>query len=174
MLMCKHASSLSTIMVLMKHQDTLQKELDLLAAIANGVEESCHCGFSVTYFATGAFRCFQDSAEGAVTYRTQLNAPNGTVEQISLWLSTSPSVAVTGVLLQLDGTCNLVTESFSDPECGPLMEDLLETNSTTQNNQLYIIIGGGSGSAVIVLVCLCLSVATIAILRKKCRSKSHT
>ena len=159
---------------MIKKQDTLQKELDLLTAIANGVEESCHCGISVTYFATGAFQCFQDSAEGVVTYHTQLNAPNGTVEQISLWLSTNPSVAVTGVLLQLDGTCNLVVESISDPECrSAITEDRSEKNSTTRNNQqlLYIIIGGGSGSAVIVLVCLCLLVVTIGALWKKRRNK---
>ena len=85
--------------IIIQKQDTVQKELDLLTAIVDGVEESCHCGFSTTHFADGGFRCYKDSTEGAVTYRTQLNAPNGTVEQISLWLSTSPSVAVTGVLL---------------------------------------------------------------------------
>ena len=162
----------------MKDQDTLLKELDLLTAIADGLEESCHCGFSVTYFSSGGFQCFQDSAEGAVTYRAQVNVPSGSVdfiEQISSWLSTSPSVAVMGVLLKLDSTCNLVIESFSDRECGAaITEDLPETNSTTLNNQLYIIIGGSSGFAAIVLVCLCLSVVTVVVLWKKRRRKFVT
>ena len=146
-----------------KNQDTRRKELDLLTAIADGVEESCQCGFSVTYFADGGFKCFQDSAEVAVTYRTQLSAPNGTVEQISLWLSTSPSVVVTGVRLQLDSTCNLVIESLSDRECGVVTEKETtteippagtSTKSDTQSSQLNLTIGGAIGFAVMILILL--------------------
>ena len=158
--------------IYIQNQDTHQKELDLLTAIADGVEENCQCGFSVTYFANGGFQCFQGSAEGAVTYRTQLNVPQGSVdfvEQVSMWLSTRPSVALTGVLLRFDSACNLVIESFSDPECGAATEDLQgQSNSTALNNQLYIIIGGATGSATLILLCLLVIIScTVFLCRKK-------
>ena len=161
-----------------QNQDTLQKELDLLTAISDGVGESCLCGFSRSYFASGGFRCFQDSAEGAVTYRTQLNAPNGTVdflEQISLWLSTSPSVSVTGVLLQLDSSCNLVIESFSDRECGVVTEQETTIETPLESSQLNLIIGGGIGFAVMILVlfvCLLVIVLLPVLLWRKFKTKS--
>ena len=102
----------------------------------------------MTYFATGAFRCFQESAERAVTYRTNLLAPNGSIdfaEKISLWLSSGPSVQVAGVLLSLDSMCNLSISSFGDPECGEGTEQEATTETpmlpaTAQSNELHTII----------------------------------
>ena len=167
-----------------KHLDTLLKEDDLLNAITDGVEKSCQCGFSTTYFATGGFECFQESADRAVTYRTNLLAPNGSVdfaEQISLWLSTGPSVQVAGVLLNLDNMCNLIISSFGDPECGEGIEQEITAETftlpvTAQSNELHTIIGAGVGFVVMLLVVFfCLLVIILVpvfVLWKRFKAKS--
>ena len=138
----------------------------------------------MTYFATGAFQCFQESAERAVTYRTNLRAPNGSVdfaEKISLWLSTGPSVQVSGVLLNLDSMCNLIISSFGDPECGEGTEQETTTETftlpvTAQSNELHTIIGAGVGFVVMILVvffCLLVIVLVpVVVLWKKFKAKN--
>ena len=127
----------------------------------------------MTYFDThGAFQCFQDSA---VTYRTNLHAPNRSVDfvkQVSLWLSTGPSVLVMGVPLNLDSTCNLIISSFDDPECVEVTEQ--ETTHTISiSDKLHIILGASIGSVamiLIVLICCCAAV----VWHKKLKDKRCT
>ena len=134
----------------------------------------------MTYFAIGGFQCFQDSAERAVTYRTNLRTPNGSIdfaEKISLWLSTGPSIQVAGVLLNVDSMCNLIISSFGDPECGEGTEQEATTETftlpvTAQSNELHTIIGAGVGFVVMLLVFFCLLVI-ILVLWKKSKGKSR-
>jgi hypothetical protein len=138
--------------------DTLLKEEELIQAVVEAVEERCRCGISMAqdHFAGGTFRCFQESSNMAVTYRTKLllTSPNMT-EQISLWTSTSPFVSISAVLLQIDGTCPFAVEFFSDPECGVVIEGMTTDSMTTvgiQSNQLSISIGAAIGFVVLMLV----------------------
>ena len=139
-----------------KHVDTLLKEEELIQAVVEAVEERCRCGISMDHFAGGTFRCFQDSSNTAVTYRTKLllTSPNIT-EHISLWISTSPFISISAVLLQVDGTCPFTVEFFSDPECGVVMEgtttDSLEL-MTAVSNGLSFSIGEAVGFVVLMLV----------------------
>ena len=68
-----------------------------------------------------AFQCFvQDSHE--VTFRARLHAsPTATLTQlinyIIHWIETGASVAINGILLTVDRGCDIVIDSFSEPEC---------------------------------------------------------
>ena len=158
-----------------------------MTAIADSAERECQCGISKSQFSAGAFQCFQDSAKDAVTYRTKLQPiQNSTIKYISLWTSSSPFVSVRGVLLQLDGMCSLLVESFSDPECGVMAQQetttvsLEATSFTTvqsEINELHILIGGAVGFVVMVLVVVCcllvIILAGAVILYKKFKAKTN-
>ena len=143
--------------------NTLLKEGELIQAIVEAVEERCHCGILMNHFTGGTFLCFQQSSSRAVTYRTKLLLTTRNVtEYIALWTLTSPSVSISAVLLQVDGVCPVPVESFSDPECGTMMEGTTTTGTSMmitvgkQSNELTvsILIGGGVGFVLMVLVLL--------------------
>ncbi len=147
--------------------DTLLKEEELIQAVVEAVEERCYCGISMDHFAGGTFRCFQESSNMAVTYRTKLllTSPNMT-EHISLWISTSPFVSISAVLLQIDGTCPFPFDFFSDPECGVVTEGMTTDSMTTvgiQSNQLSISIGAAIGFVVLMLVLFSCIIVVIII-----------
>ena len=136
--------------------DTLLKEEELIQAVIEVVEQNCRCGISMDHFAGGTFRCFQDSSNTAVTYRTKLllTSPNIT-KHISLWISTSPFISISAVLLQVDGSCPFPVEFFSDPECRVVMEGTTTDSlklMTSVSNDLSISIGAGIGFVVLILV----------------------
>ena len=136
--------------------DTLLKEEELIQAVVEAVEESCHCGISMDHFTGGTFRCFQESLNTAVTYRTKLLLTSLNItEHISSWKSTSPFVSISAVLLRVDGTCPIAVESFSDPECRVVTEGMASKLMTTvgiQSNELTISIGEAVGFVVLMLV----------------------
>ena len=79
------------------------------------------CGLTTNHVTNGAFQCFiQDSHE--VTFRARLHASptaasNQLINYIIHWIETGASVALSGILLSVDRGCDVVIESFSDPEC---------------------------------------------------------
>ena len=104
---------------------------------------------------------------------------------ISSWISTSPSLSIIAVLLQVDDTCPSTVQSFSDPECGVVTEGITTATSksminlSTQSNELSIlIIGGAVGFVVMVLFLLCcvfiIIIILIVLLLKKLKSDQYT
>lgn len=75
----------------------------------------------MNHVTNGAFQCFvQDSHE--VTFRARLHAsPTANLTQlinyIIHWIEAGASVAISGILLTVDQGCDIVIESFSEPEC---------------------------------------------------------
>ena len=158
----------------------------MLCAIAYGVERSCQCGFARRQFLPGTFQCFQESANGAVTYRTILEQTQGAavnvVESISSWVRSQPSISVRAVLLQVDSSCSLSISSFVDPECTTGVEtttaasDVLElvTSPSVQSNEQAVSIGGTVGGfMVIALCCLFAAILIPVILWKKFKAKGN-
>ena len=173
-----------------KHQDTLLKEEDMLRAIAYGVERRCQCGFRRRQFLPGTFQCFQESANGAVTYRTMLEQKQGAavnvVESISSWVRSRPSISVRAVFLQVDSSCALSINSFEDPECTTGVEmtkaptNFLElvTSPSVESNEQTVSIEGTVGIFVVIVLVLfgCLLAAILiisVILWKKFKAKSN-
>ena len=129
------------------------------------------------HFGGGAFLCFQESSNKAVTYRTKLLAQDmytltaNFTEYISSWISTSPSVSISAVLLQVNGACPLLVESFGDPECGVVTAEGVTTDTSkslminldVKSNELTILIGGAVGVVVMVLALFCCVVFIIII-----------
>ena len=161
---------------------TLLREEELIQAAVVAVEEICHCGISTNHFAGGAFLCFQKSSSRAVTYRTKLLlAIQNVTKYIASWVSTSPSIPIGGVLLQVDGACPFPINSFSDPECRAVTEgmttagiSMLITTVGEQSNELAISIEHAVGVVLVVLVLLFI-VTTIptVFFWKKMKSKKH-
>ena len=157
---------------IIKHQDAVLKEEDIVQAIVDNIEENCQagCGLSRNQFASGAFQCFQESANRAVTYRTQLLlTQNTTGNYISSWVSTNPSVLVRAVLLQVDGSCPLSVASFSDPECGVVTEPESTFNTEVQQSIKWTDLIGGAVGFVVALICcvLVIILVPVMVLRKK-------
>ena len=164
-----------------KHQDALLKEEDIAQAIVDNIEENCQtgCDLSRNQVASGAFQCFQESANRAVTYRTQLLTQNTTgnlIEYISSWVSTNPSVLVRAVLLQVDGSCPLSVASLSDPECGAVTEPESTFNIEVQQSiEWTYLIGGAVGFVVLVLALFCcvlvIILVPVMVLHKKLKKQ---
>ena len=164
----------------MKHQSALLKEEDIAQAIIDNVEERCQtdseCNFSRSQITSGTFQCFQESANRAVTYRTQVqlahNVTRDLIEYISSWVSRNPLVLVRAALLQVDGSCPLSVESFSDPECGAVTEQESMVNTEVQQSiELTILVGLTVGFMVIALALFCcvlvIILVPVMVLRKK-------
>ena len=89
--------------------------------VDNVLAQCQDCGITMNHITNGAFQCFvQDSHE--VTFRARLHAsPTATLTQlinyIIHWIETGASVAISGILLTVDWRCDIVIDSFSEPEC---------------------------------------------------------
>lgn len=108
-----------------------------MSTIVDNVLAQCEdCGLTMNHITNGAFQCFiQDSHE--VTFRARLHAsPTATTNQlinyIIHWIETGASVALSGILLSVDQGCDIVIESFSEPECNgqPLTTHAITTATT--------------------------------------------
>ena len=93
-----------------------------MSTVVDNVLEQCEdCGLTMNHITNGAFQCFiQDSHE--VTFRARLHASPTTsstqlINYIIHWIETGASVALSGILLSVDRGCDIVIESFSEPEC---------------------------------------------------------
>lgn len=79
------------------------------------------CGLTANHVDDGGFQCFTQRAH-TVTFRAHLYAtPTATLQElithITHWIRNGASVSISGLLLTVDRTCDIVIESFSEPEC---------------------------------------------------------
>ena len=114
--LCKHSHST------WQFSTPAEKITQVTSTVVDNVLAQCeNCGLTTNHITNGAFQCFiQDSHE--VTFRARLHAsPTATLTQlinyIIHWIETGASVALSGILLSVDRGCDIVIESFSEPEC---------------------------------------------------------
>lgn len=92
------------------------------------------CGLTMNHITDGAFQCFvQDSHE--ITFRARLHAsptstPMELINYIIQWVENGASLAISGVLLSVDQGCDIVIESFSEPECNHEQQMTTQTITT--------------------------------------------
>ena len=81
----------------------------------------CHCQYAVEYITKGSFVCFPGSEE-YVTFRAQLSSTADAdsttlLRLIEGWVSTGPTIRVSGVLRRVDKDCPVAILNFSEGEC---------------------------------------------------------
>ena len=147
-LACKIAIC-SVILILLLHfkqfSTPAEKITQVINTIVDSTRELCEdCGLTVNHITGGAFQCFVQNAH-EVTFRAHLHAsPNSsTIELINYiiqWVENGASIAIRGILLSVDRRCDVVIESFSEPECHqvqpvtthkPTTEDVSATMDTS-------------------------------------------
>ena len=107
----------------MQFSTPAEKITQVTSTIIDNVLAQCgeDCVFTTNHITEGAFQCFiQDSHE--VTFRARLHAsptatPMQLINYIIHWIENGASVALSGILLSVDQRCDIVIESFSEPEC---------------------------------------------------------
>ena len=91
------------------------------AIVDNTITQCGSCGLTANHIADGGFQCFTQGAH-EVTFRAHLYAtptstPQELITHIIHWVKNGASVAISGLLLTVDRRCDVVIESFSEPEC---------------------------------------------------------
>ena len=79
------------------------------------------CGLTANHVDDGGFQCFTQTAH-TVTFRAHLystptSTPQELITHITHWIKNGASVSLSGLLLTVDRGCDVVIESFSEPEC---------------------------------------------------------
>ena len=97
-----------------------------MAQVANAIVDNTltlceECGLTTNHIADGAFQCFTQNAH-EVTFRAHLYAtststPRELIDYITHWVESGASITISGLLLSVDGRCNVEIESFSESEC---------------------------------------------------------
>ena len=148
---------------------TNSKLNDITNRVVQNINQICQCGVSAELITEGAFQCFRNS-DHQVTFRARLRGTAQiTSSQLLAYLEmfvvngdSSTTIAVQGVRLDVDNSCPVAINSFSDPQC-------ISTTMTPQSDNTAAIIGGVV--AVIVVVAVTVIIAIAAIVRKCCRSR---
>ena len=148
--------------------------------IANGVIQTinrlCQCGLSAEQITEGAFQCFEDSDQ-QVTFRARLR---GTVQvtssQLLAYLETfvtktdsSTTIAVQGVRLDVDSSCPVAINSFSDPQC--ITVSPTPTTVVPQSDNNAAIIGAVVAVIVVLVVTVVIIIVIAAFVTKYCRPR---
>lgn len=84
-----------------------------------------NCGLTMNHIADGAFQCFTQAAH-EVTFRAHLYAtatktPQEIITHTINWIKGGASIAISGLVLTVDSNCDVVIESFGEPECTQLL-----------------------------------------------------
>ena len=93
--------------------------MQVASAIADNTAELCeHCGLTTNHITDGAFQCFVQNAH-EVTFRARLHSsptstPMELINHIIYWIENGASIAINGILLSVDQSCDIVIESFSE------------------------------------------------------------
>ena len=91
--------------------------------MVENTEQFCRCGFTAGHIdhAVSGFQC-SENQHNQVVFRSKLygtvttNASTLT-NYVQQWASSGTSIAVLGLILDVDPTCPVHIASFSDPEC---------------------------------------------------------
>ena len=121
--------------------------------------ELCHCQYAAENIKEESFVCFPGSEE-YVTFRAQLNS-TADVESSTLlslikgWVSTGPTIHVSGVLRRVDKDCPVAISDFSEGECV-----ISPTESqAAQSDNIAAIVGG----VVVIVVVIAVTTAVIVV-----------
>ena len=81
---------------------------------------------------------------------------------IQQWTSSGTSIAVLGLILDVDPTCPVHISSFSDPECA-----VTTPSSFPETDMLPIIAGAVAGVVIVIVIAITLIVIVAVIKRRR-------
>ena len=135
-------------------------------------EQLCQCGFTAGHIdhAVSGFQC-SENQRNLVVFRSKLYGTVTTnastlINHIQQWVSSGISIAVLGLILEVDPTCPVHISSISDPECA-----VTTPSSSPGTVMLPIIVGAVAGTGVVIVIAITLIVMAVVI--KKRRKSSH-
>ena len=134
--------------------------------MVQNINQHCQCGLSAECITEGAFQCFENS-EQQVTFRARLHGTSEvTSSQLVAYLETyfaevDSTIAIQGVRLDVDKSCPLVINSFSDLQCTTATTSDSTTTMAAQSDNTAAIIGGVVAVIVVVTIAV-VSVTGIA------------
>ena len=147
--------------------------------IANRVIQTiiplCQCELSAEQITEGAFQCFEDSDQ-QVIFRARLRGTaQVTSSQLLVYLETfvaktdsSTTIAVQGIRLDIDSSCPVAINSFSDPQCITVSPTPTTVATQSDNNAAII---GGVVTVIVVVAVTVIIIAIAALVTKYCRPR---
>ena len=106
----------------MQFSTVTERMTQVTKAIVDNTATLCrNCGLTANHIADGGFQCFTQGAH-EVTFRAHLystptSTPQELITHVTHWVKNGASIAISGLLLTVDRRCDIVIESFSEPEC---------------------------------------------------------
>ncbi len=141
--------------------------------VADVIDSACSCGFSATNITESVFSC--RSSQTQVVFKASLSytsqAGTYTAEDLvtlfSSWVSSGPSLTVTGTVLSVDPTCPVDLESLTDEDClrpnPPMSSDTLNITTIWAGA-----LGGILGIAIVTVI------VTIVLVSVRCYRQTKT
>ena len=121
-------------------EDTVKKLKDITSGVHEALSDSCTCDISSDIIDQESFDC-SDPSSLDVTYRARLSGTPETdshvfISHIEIWVSGGPNVRVQGILMRIDGDCQVSIESFNDALCtdAPMTTAESDTPTTPDND----------------------------------------
>ena len=156
-----------------KITDKLEKLDDITNAVSKALTDSCSgCGIINNIIDMQSLNCFPNS-HTYVTYRARLEGTSETdsgslISLIEKWVSSRPSISVTGILMTVDPECPVAISSLSEGESTPPI-----TSSCPQSSSggTAAIIGGFVAIIFILIIAI---IIVIAIITFKLKSYGGT
>ena len=110
-------------------------------AIVNQIQNRCNnCGFTDNHISDTVFRCFKQDAHHitfhARIYETNQASLGQLLGYLTAWVEQHPFLGVSGVLVNIDTTCEVVVDSFSSEECDLLLETTTVAYFPTEHTPL--------------------------------------
>ena len=136
--------------------------MDIVRGIISNLVPHCGCGLTEDHVTQRGFQCFPSSPQ-AVTYRAELwGTREASVEDLlqdmQQWIQDGATFNIQFQILEVDGSCDLVISSFTDPEC---------TSTSHPTGKVAIVIGSTVGSAALLLMVVITAAVAVKALRRK-------
>ena len=173
--------------MILQDNDGDRKLSDVANELQMELVELCHCQYDAEGIKEESFVCFPSSDE-YVTFRAQLSSTADADSTTLLgliegWVSTGPTIHVSGVLRRVDKDCPVAISDFSEGECVmPPIETPAETPAETttdemttaspassQSDNTAAIVGGSVASAVVLIIAVTILIIVVVVLVMKYR-----
>jgi len=166
---------------LSQENDGEKKLSDVRNDLQMELVELCHCQYAAENIKEASFVCF---SEEYVTFRAQLSstADADSTTLLSLiegWVSTGPTIRVSGVLRRVDKDCPVAISDFSEGECVmPPIQTPAETvtddvttasPASSQSDNTAAIVGGIVAIAVVLIIATTTAIVLVVALVMKYR-----
>ena len=143
-------------------------------------EQLCQCGFTAGHIdhAVSGFQC-SENQHNQVVFRSKLYGTVTTntstlINHIQQWVSSGISIAVLGLILEVDPTCPVHISTFSDPECAvttspssPGTESATVSPIHPTIESLLAGVAGGVSLFVIAVVVIIIVIIVIVVIRRR-------